>query len=144
MASDPPAASGPPPEVTDLPLPQAIEALLVHRKVTLSGLGSLLRAEGLTISRTRLHQLATGKGAAATVDQMERLASVLGVSPGHFAEYRLARARALLDPSVVGFERAMANLDRLRGRRESASRPGSAEQARDSSYPPATRRARGA
>ena len=142
MASDSPTDPGPPPEVTDLPLQLAIDVLLHHRKVTLSGLGSLLRAEGLTISRTRLHQLATGKGAAATVDQMERLASVLGVSPGHFAEYRLARARALLDPSVVGFERAIANLDRLRGRRESRGRPG--DSARESGYPGASRRAKGA
>ena len=142
MASDSPTDLGPPPEVTDLPLPQAIDVLLQHRKVSLSGLGSLLRAEGLTISRTRLHQLATGKGAAATVDQMERLASVLGVSPGHFAEYRLARARALLDPSVVGFERAMANLDRIRGRREGRSRSG--DPARESGYPAASRRAKGA
>ncbi len=140
MASASPTDSGPPPEVTDLPLQQAIDALLRHRKLTLSGLGSLLRAEGLTISRTRLHQLATGKGAAATVDQMERLASVLGVSPGHFAEYRLARARALLDPSVVGFERAMANLERLRGRRESRSRRGDSE----SGYSAPSRRAKGA
>ena len=43
--------------------------------------------------------------------------SVLGVNPGYFAEYRLWRARALLDPGVVGFDRAMANFDRLRGRR---------------------------
>ena len=79
---------------------------------------AVLRAEGLTISRTRLHQLMSGKGAPATADQMERLASVLGISPGYFAEYRLWRIRALLYPSTVGFERAMANFDRLRGRRE--------------------------
>ena len=57
-------------------------------------------------------------GAPPTAEQLERLASVLGVSPGYFAEYRLWRARALLDPGVVGFDRAMANFDRLRGRRD--------------------------
>ena len=80
--------------------------------------GSLLRAEGIAISRTRLHQLSSGTGAPPTAEQLERLASVLGVSPGYFAEYRLWRARALLDPGVVGFDRAMANFDRLRGRRD--------------------------
>ena len=40
------------------------------------------------------------------------------MSPGYFAEYRLWRARALLDPGIVGFDRAMANFDRLRGRRD--------------------------
>ena len=64
-----------------------------------------------------LHQLSSGTGAQPTAEQLERLASVLGVNPGYFAEYRLWRARALLDPGVVGFDRAMANFDRLRGRR---------------------------
>ena len=73
-----------------------------------------------SVSRTRLHQLCSGSGAPPTADQLERLASVLGVSPGYFAEYRLWRVRALLDPAVVGFDRAMANFDRLRGRRDLA------------------------
>lgn len=89
-----------------------------RRGISVSALGSLLRAEGIAISRTRLHQLCSGSGAPPTAEQLERLASVLGVSPGYFAEYRLWRARALLDPAVVGFDRAMANFDRLRGRRE--------------------------
>ncbi|MGE4031587.1 MAG: transcriptional regulator [Thermoleophilia bacterium] len=96
----------------------AIAAVLERRGMTVSGLGSLLRAEGIAISRTRLHQLCSGTGAPPTAEQLERLASVMGVSPGYFAEYRLWRARALLDPAVVGFERAMANFDRLRGRRD--------------------------
>lgn len=104
--------------VSTEPLPEALAELLARRGINLSGLASLLRAEGLTISRTRLHQLASGQGAPATAEQMERLAAVLGVSPGYFAEYRLWRIRALLDPAVVGFDRAMANFDRLRGRRD--------------------------
>lgn len=101
--------------------------------MTLADLGSLLRAEGLAISRTRLHQLAHGNGAPPTSDQLERLASVLGVSPGHFAEYRLWRARRLLDPAVVGFARAMANFERLRGRRDLPDR--AAEDAGAPRYP---------
>lgn len=103
---------------TDEPLAVALARLLDRRGLTVSGLGSLLRAEGIAISRTRLHQLCTGTGAAPTAEQLERLASVLGVHPGHFAEYRLWRARALLDPAAVGFDRAMANFARMRGRRE--------------------------
>lgn len=105
-------------QVSEDPLPGAIAELLRRRGLTLAGVGSLLRAEGLTISRTRLHQLASGQGAPPTAEQMERLAAVLGVSAGYFAEYRLWRIRALLDPGVVGFERAMANFERLRGRRD--------------------------
>jgi len=106
------------PAVSEDPLSAALAAVLERRRLSVSALGSLLRAEGVAISRTRLHQLCSGTGAPPTAEQLERLASVLGVSPGFFAEYRLWRVRALLDPAVVGFERAMANFDRLRGRRD--------------------------
>lgn len=105
------------PLISERPLSEALEEVLERRGISVSALGSLLRAEGVAISRTRLHQLSSGTGAPPTAEQLERLASVLGVNPGFFAEYRLWRARALLDPAVVGFDRAMANFDRLRGRR---------------------------
>ncbi len=105
------------PSVTDEPLRIALPVLLARRKLTVGALAGLLRAEGIAISRTRLHQLSTGSGAPPTPEQLERLASVLGVSASHFAEYRLWRVRALLDPGVVGFDRAMANFGRLRGPR---------------------------
>ena len=106
------------PAVNDEPLSVALAGILERRSLSVSSLGSLLRAEGVAISRTRLHQLHSGTGAAPTAEQLERLASVLGVSPGYFAEYRLWRVRALLDPAAVGFDRAMANFERLRGRRD--------------------------
>jgi hypothetical protein len=105
------------PSATDEPLSAALPVLLARRRLTVGALAGLLRAEGIAISRTRLHQLSTGQGAPPTPDQLERLASVLGVGPSYFAEYRLWRVRALLDPTVVGFDRAMANFGRLRGRR---------------------------
>jgi transcriptional regulator with XRE-family HTH domain len=105
------------PGVTDEPLSVALPLLLAKRRLTIGALAGLLRAEGIAISRTRLHQLSTGSGAPPTPEQLERLASVLGVNPSHFAEYRLWRTRALLDPGVVGFDRAMANFERLRGNR---------------------------
>jgi transcriptional regulator with XRE-family HTH domain len=113
-----PDRRAPLPAVNDEPLCVALAAILARRGLSVSALGSLLRAEGVAISRTRLHQLCSGTGAPPTAEQLERLAGVLGVSPGYFAEYRLWRARALLDPAAVGFERAMANFVRLRGRRE--------------------------
>lgn len=117
-ASSLPDRRPPLPAASDEPLSSALAHLLERRSLTVSALGSLLRAEGIAISRTRLHQLCSGTGAPPTAEQLERLASVLGVSPGYFAEYRLWRVRALLDPAVVGFERSMANFDRLRGRRD--------------------------
>ena len=119
MASHPLPDRRPPlPTASDEPLSVSVAAILERRGLSVSGLGSLLRAEGIAISRTRLHQLCSGSGAPPTAEQLERLASVLGVSPGYFAEYRLWRVRALLDPAIVGFDRAMANFDRLRGRRD--------------------------
>lgn len=105
------------PDFSESPLPEALADLLERRNLTRKHLGSLLRAEGLTIGRSRLHQICSGQGAAATPEQIERIASVVGVGPGYFAEYRLWRTRALLDPSAIGFERAMENFNRLRGRR---------------------------
>ena len=118
-----------PPLMTDAPLPEALSELLERKGLALPRLASLLRAEGLTIGRTRLDQLSRGDGPPPTPDQMERLASVLGVSPGHFAEYRLWRARSLLDPGVVGFDRAMANFARFRGGRTGAVAEGGARRA---------------
>lgn len=114
----PPDRRPPLPAASDEPLSVSIAVVLERRNQTVSALGALLRAEGIAISRTRLHQLCSGTGAPPTAEQLERLASVLGVSPGYFAEYRLWRARALLDPAVVGFDRSMANFERLRGRRD--------------------------
>jgi transcriptional regulator with XRE-family HTH domain len=118
MALSPVPEPRPPlPAASEDPLHLSLAAAMERRSLSVSAVGSLLRAEGIAISRTRLHQLSSGTGAPPTAEQLERLASVLGVSPGYFAEYRLWRARALLDPGVVGFDRAMANFDRLRGRR---------------------------
>jgi transcriptional regulator with XRE-family HTH domain len=84
----------------------------------MKAVASILRAEGLTIGRTRLHQIAAGQGPPPSAVHLERLAQVLGVGPSYFAEYRLWKVRSLLDPNEVGFERAMDNLGRLNGRRE--------------------------
>lgn len=107
-----------PEQTTDAPLPEALGVLLARRGVSLASVASILRAEGLTIGRTRLHQIAAGQGPPASAVHMERLAQVLGVAPSYFAEYRLWKVRSLLDPNEVGFERAMENLGRLNGRRE--------------------------
>jgi len=122
------------PSVTDEPLSAALPVLLTRRRLTTGALAGLLRAEGIAISRTRLHQLSTGSGAPPTPEQLERLASVLGVSPAYFAEYRLWRVRALLDPGIVGFDRAMANFRRLRGGRGGGALEG--RPPRGSRYPP--------
>jgi len=125
-------------QLADVPLHVALGGLLTRRGVTLASLASILRAEGLTIGRTRLHQIATGQGPPASPAHMERLAQVLGVAPAYFAEYRLWRVRSLLDPGEVGFVRAMENLGRLNGRRGAPrlESNGDSPPARASRYPP--------
>lgn len=147
MARPPRKEPAAPPAVSNEPLPEALAHLLDRRGLTATRLATLLKAEGIEIRRSRLQQLATGQGASPSADQMERIASVLGVSPGHFAEYRLWRARAMIDPGVVGFHRAMANLERLTGARALPEPDSPREASRDgnpgseSRYPPPTRRA---
>lgn len=48
-----------------------------------------------------------------SADTLERLAEALGVEADAFAEYRLAKARELLDERQVGLEEATAHLDRI-------------------------------
>ncbi|HET7128613.1 MAG TPA: hypothetical protein VFJ93_06035 [Gaiellaceae bacterium] len=47
-----------------------------------------------------------------TETMMQAVARVLKRPPDYFVEYRLLRARNQLDPRVVGFETAQANLGR--------------------------------
>ena len=58
------------PSVTDEPLSAALPVLLARRRLTTGALAGLLRAEGIAISRTRLHQLSTGSGAPPTPEQL--------------------------------------------------------------------------
>lgn len=148
MARPPSQEPAAPPGVSGEPLPETLTSLLERRGLTPTGLHTLLKAEGIEISRSRLHQLVTGQGALPSPDQMERIASVLRVSPGHFAEYRLWRVRAMLDPGVVGFHRAMSNLEHFTGRRATPGplpRPepssGDGVAPADARYPAPTRRA---
>ena len=53
------------PAASDEPLAVALAAVMDRRGISVSALGSLLRAEGIAISRTRLHQLCSGSGAPA-------------------------------------------------------------------------------
>ena len=119
MALSPVPEPRPPlPAASEEPLHVSLAAVMERRSLSVSAVGSLLRAEGIAISRTRLHQLVVRARARRPPPSSSSASPASsGVSPGYFAEYRLWRARALLDPGVVGFDRAMANFDRLRGRR---------------------------
>jgi hypothetical protein len=55
---------------------------------------------------------------------MELIAQACEVKPEYFAEYRLASAIHELDPSEVGLEQALANLNARLGERRSAGAKG--------------------
>lgn len=46
-----------------------------------------------------------------SIDAMEAIGKALQVPPETFAEYRLAKARAELDPDKVGLRKALRNLE---------------------------------
>jgi transcriptional regulator with XRE-family HTH domain len=54
-----------------------------------------------------------GRARYPSAATLAALAPPLGVEPEEFPEYRLARARELLDERAVGLERALATLERI-------------------------------
>lgn len=97
--------------VSNAAFPEALEALLGEQDVSRRELVRRCRKHGWGNVAT-VHYLATGEE-PPTIRAMENIATALSVSPNFFAEYRLAMARAALDESVVGLEKALAALDRV-------------------------------
>lgn len=120
----------------------------------------LVKAKGTSI--TRLYDKAEWKGPGPKpskgqldkamtgerplrLEALEMLAVAADEKPTIFAEVRLARARALLDPDQVPFHDALANLARIervlrtgRGRRDASGRegPSAPRDPRDPPEPP--------
>lgn len=84
------------------------------------------------ITHAHINMLANGHD-KPSMRAMELIAQACGVDPSYFAEYRLAAAMRELDPTEVGLEQALENLNaRLGSRRKSAGkeRPAPQPQAR--------------
>jgi transcriptional regulator with XRE-family HTH domain len=84
--------------------------------------------DGRGLTHAHINTLANGRD-KPSLRAMELIARACGVEADYFAEYRLATAMRELDPEIVGFEQALANLDaRLAARRGSRAtgraRPG--------------------
>ncbi|HLY48269.1 MAG TPA: helix-turn-helix transcriptional regulator [Solirubrobacteraceae bacterium] len=78
--------------------------------------------DGRGMTHAHINMLAKGHD-RPSMRAMELIAEACGVDPDYFAEYRLARAMRELDPSEVGLEQALENLNlRLAGRRRGAAR----------------------
>jgi transcriptional regulator with XRE-family HTH domain len=97
--------------------------LMESRGVSYRALAEAIREiDEQGITHAHLNMLANGHD-KPSMRVMELIARACDVSPDYFAEYRLAVAMRELDPTVVGLEQALENLNaRLASRRRSGSR----------------------
>jgi transcriptional regulator with XRE-family HTH domain len=79
--------------------------------------------DGRGMTHAHINMLANGHD-KPSMRAMELLARACGADPEYFAEYRLATAMRELDPTEVGLEQALENLNaRLAARREAGAKP---------------------
>jgi len=105
------------------PFGVALRALMASQRLTYRGLAVLTRElDGRGLTHAHINMLANGHDRPSP-RAMELIARACGVEPDYFAEYRLAMAMRELDPTEVGLEQALANLNaRLAAKRDSAAR----------------------
>jgi transcriptional regulator with XRE-family HTH domain len=105
------------------PFGEALRVLMEARGLTYRGLAEEIRAlDGKGITHAHLNMLAKGHD-KPSMRVMELIARACSISPDYFAEYRLVLAMRELDPSVVGLEQALENLNvRLAARRRTSAR----------------------
>jgi transcriptional regulator with XRE-family HTH domain len=113
------------------PFGEALRALMSARGLTYRGLAEATRQlDGKGITHAHINMLANGHD-KPSMRAMELIARACDVEPNHFAEYRLAAAMRDLDPTEVGLEQALANLNtRLGSRRRAAAKARSVKQPR--------------
>jgi transcriptional regulator with XRE-family HTH domain len=93
------------------PFGDALRELMGERGLTYRELAEATRAlDGKGMTHAHINMLANGHD-KPSMRAMELLAAVCEVEPGYFAEYRLAAAMRELDPTEVGLEQALENLD---------------------------------
>ena len=100
------------------PFGDSLRQLMEERGLSYRGLAQLTRQlDGRGMTHAHINMLAKGHD-RPSMRAMELIAQACGVDPDYFAEYRLARAMRELDPTEVGLEQALTNLNaRLAGRR---------------------------
>jgi transcriptional regulator with XRE-family HTH domain len=111
---------------------EALRALMDEGGLSYRELALKTRAlDGRGMTHAHINMLVNGHD-KPSMRAMELVARACGVEPEYFAEYRLASAMRELDPTEVGLEQALENLNaRLAGRRSAArARPGPEPQAR--------------
>jgi transcriptional regulator with XRE-family HTH domain len=111
------------------PFGEALRALMDDRGLSYRGLADATRQlDGRGMTHAHINMLANGHD-RPSIRAMELLAEACDVDPGYFAEYRLAAAMRALDPTEVGLEQALENLNaRLAGRRRAGAKARAARQ----------------
>ena len=102
---------------------EALRVLMETRQLSYRGLAERTRQiDGRGMTHAHINMLAKGHD-RPSMRAMELIGAACGVDPAYFAEYRLAQAMRELDPTEVGLEQALENLNsRLAGRRTSGAR----------------------
>jgi transcriptional regulator with XRE-family HTH domain len=115
------------------PFGEALRVLMDEAGLSYRELAQKTRAlDGRGMTHAHINMLVNGHD-KPSMRAMELVARACEVQPEYFAEYRLAAAMRELDPTEVGLEQALENLNaRLAGRRRVAARgrPGPEPQVR--------------
>jgi transcriptional regulator with XRE-family HTH domain len=105
------------------PFGESLRLLMEERGFSYRGLAQRTRElDGKGMTHAHINMLAKGHD-RPSMRAMELIAEACEVEPNYFAEYRLALAMRELDPTEVGLEQALENLNaRLAGRRRSVAK----------------------
>jgi transcriptional regulator with XRE-family HTH domain len=105
------------------PFGESLRSLMEEQSFSYRALAQRTRElDGKGMTHAHINMLAKGHD-RPSMRAMELIAEACGVEPAYFAEYRLAEAMRQLDPTEVGLEQALQNLNaRLGGRRRGAAR----------------------
>jgi transcriptional regulator with XRE-family HTH domain len=109
---------------SDKPFGDALRELMAAHGLTYRELAQATRdLDDKGITHAHINMLANGHD-RPSMRAMQLIAQACGVTPGYFAEYRLAEAMRELDPAEVGLEQALENLNaQLGGHRRRGARP---------------------
>jgi len=113
------------------PFGDALRVLMDERGLSYRGLAEATRElDGRGMTHAHINMLANGHD-KPSLRAMELIATACQIDPKYFAEYRLAMAMRELDPTEVGLEQALENLNaRLGAHRRGAAKPRSVPQPR--------------
>lgn len=105
------------------PFGEALRLLMEQRGFSYRALAERTRhVDGKGVTHAHINMLAKGHD-KPSLRAMQLIADACDVDPEYFAEYRLAQAMRELDPTEVGLEQALANLNaRLAVRRRGGAR----------------------